>query len=240
MGEWKVVLSGSGFDLERLSLLAAGDPFSIRKVDGKYTLESVEFESLDSPDAVWDCAVTLIRRINGAARMLFGDHDNVDVDKIVQDKPDGRTSVHVVVRVPAALARARAGACAVHVDGMEEEGSGYSPLHSWVKLASHNEDVAEVLRYFEGDHLTYFDLYKIYEIIKHNCKSRGVSFGKYLSEKDEAALRANINCPALSGDAARHARSLGHPKSIRSKGHAKIVTMVRKLVQKWLDDLPIR
>ncbi len=240
MGEWKVVLGGSGFDLETLSSLAVDGMLSIRKVDGKFILESVEFESLDCPDAVWDRAVAIVRTINGAARVLFGDHSNVAVDRIIRDKPDGGTSVHVVVEVPVASARARAGACVVHVDGMEEEDSGCSPLQSWVSLASRDEDAAEVLRYFERDCLTYSDLYKIYEIVKHNCAVAGVSFDRYLSRTRDRALRANLNCTALSGDEARHARYLVPPEGILKMGHGQVVAMVRELVHKWLDDLPIR
>lgn len=240
MSEWKVALSGSGIDLDMLLLLSGDDRFAVRKVDGNYILQSVEFESLDSPEAVWDCAITLVRRINGAARVLFDDHSNVTVDKVIHQNPDGsQQSIAYASGIATARARARCCASVVRADGTEE-GPACSKVHSWVNLASHNGDVAEVLRYFERQCLTYSDLYKVYEIVTHNCESRGVSFDKYLSRKDEAALRANINCPALSGDDARHARPLGHPKSIRSMGHAEIVTMVRELVRKWLDDPRIR
>lgn len=239
MSRWKIALSGSGIDLDMLLLLSGDDRFAVRKVDGKYILQSVEFESLDSPGAVWDCAITLVRRINGAARVLFDDHSNVTVDKVIHEHPDGsQQSIAYASGTATARVRARCCTSVVRADGTEE-GPACNKVHSWVNMASHSEDVAEVLRYFEGDYLAYFDLYKIYEIVTHNCESRGVSFDKYLSKKDEAVLRANINCPALSGDDARHARPLGRPKSIRSMGHAKVAAMVRELVRKWLDDLVI-
>jgi hypothetical protein len=47
MSRWKIALSGSGIDLDMLLLLSGDDRFAVRKVDGKYILQSVEFELMN-------------------------------------------------------------------------------------------------------------------------------------------------------------------------------------------------
>jgi hypothetical protein len=83
-----------------------------------------------------------------------------------------------------------------------------------IELAQSHPDVAEVLSVLGKDSpsLDWFDLYKVYEIVRDNVGGEAALSGKdWLPKRDIKAFTVSANRPDISGDQARHARSSGPP-----------------------------
>jgi hypothetical protein len=113
------------------------------------------------------------------------------------------------------------------------------PAPDYLKAADANPDVGEVLDLLGKGVvvLGWFDLYKVYEIIRANVGNEAALRAKnWVPASDLKAFTASANLPAVSGAAARHARaSTGAPKQIMDLRQAR--TMINLLVVAWLKSL---
>jgi hypothetical protein len=81
--------------------------------------------------------------------------------------------------------------------------------------------------------LDWFDLYKIYEIVRANVGGQKPLEAKnWVRPSDLSAFSASANLPSISGAAARHARLSGDPKHTMSLHQAR--TTINHLVAAWL------
>ncbi|MET9269370.1 hypothetical protein [Kribbella sp. NPDC003557] len=232
----KARLNGDAFDLETLAnLFRLGDP-SVGKDEVGYYVASAAFDAV-LPDAVRlaEMSESVLRRMNGIARAL---NDNFHPVRLADRFTDHDGSHHVVVRPESIMVRTKVSEVVLNVDG-ETQLPPPSPLPGYMKAADAQPDVAEVLALMGKDvaALDWFDLYKVYEIVRSNVGSESDLVAKnWVPARDLKAFTASANLPTVSGDAARHARTAaGIPKHTMDVRQAR--ALINFLVVAWLQSL---
>ncbi len=88
---WWARLEGQTCDLEALAW-ALGDRsrVQVRQFDGRYYVRMAEFDQLDESGDVETRAGEVLRIVNGAARVEYGDNSEVRVDASARVQPNGQ------------------------------------------------------------------------------------------------------------------------------------------------------
>jgi hypothetical protein len=105
-------------------------------------------------------------------------------------------------------------------------------------IATHSV-VGEVLEILGGSSvsLTWVDLYKVYEIIRHDVgNDKALNAKVWVTDGDISAFTASANRPDISQSEARHARMPGEPPK-RTMTLAQGEDFIRRLVVAWWDSL---
>jgi hypothetical protein len=85
---WWARLEGEEFDLEALAgALGDRSPVQIRQFDGRYYLRMAELDELTDSGDVETRAGEVLRTVNGAARVQYGDNREVQVDAAARGSP---------------------------------------------------------------------------------------------------------------------------------------------------------
>jgi hypothetical protein len=227
---WKAHLEGHNFDLESLAEhFASGDPRVFKKDDGSYLLESAGFDHCVDAVAVKAVAEGLLATMNGAAKAANPSYQPVAVGSHFRND----TGLHAVVLAGTAVARSRVYPAAV-TGGVP--GTPSAPTaKDWHALSATDADVRDALRILGMSDLDWIDLYKVYEVIKHDVGGEvGITRAGWANASEISAFGASANRPDVSGDQARHARLPGSPPK-RTMSLPEARQLVQRLVKGWLD-----
>jgi hypothetical protein len=236
----KARLRGDSFDLGVLAELfpPPSDPIVGTDSSGYYlTSASLTDDLTADGGAMYDAASSLLRAVNGAARLRSSVFRPVELDGHFSD-PAG--NVHAVARPGTAEARVHVPQASVW--GSQPPRPPLAPRH--VQLADKHPKVKEVLAILGRPEpaLDWFDLYKIYEIIcvhvtrGPKCRQNALTATGWVKRGDLDAFKASANHQGASGDAARHARQSGPPPT-RTMTIEDARRLIRVLVSRWLDSL---
>jgi hypothetical protein len=228
----KAWLEGHEFDLEDLArLLPTDDVRVIKEGDGFY-LTAAELDNPTPGRAFHEVAEELLVRVNGVGRLMRDGFAPVALKGHYEQ--DGNVSV--VLSTATVRLRAHISATATVYDS-DGNPVPQPPLASpaYIALAAQNPDVAEVLEIMgRPDPLSFADLYKVYEIIKHSGALNPAMNSAGVSEATTRLFTRTANHPEASGDAARHARSRDQPPA-RPMTLDEARAMLRSLASAWLD-----
>ncbi|MFE3269738.1 hypothetical protein [Streptomyces sp. NPDC059215] len=238
----KARLDGHAFDLDTLcELFAAGDPQVNKESDGLYYLASCELDGLiDDAGPLVETASLLLRRVVGVARALDSSFRPVTLTSQFTDDSGGGKRHHVVAAATMEI-RARMSATGVVTAADQSPPPPPPPPQGpmYMELIKAHADVAEVLDILgrPSVSMTWVDLYKVYEIVRHNVGSDKALKGKgWVPDSDISAFTGSANRPDVSGSEARHARLPGaFPK--RTMTLAEGEAFIRTLVVAWWDSL---
>lgn len=122
----------------------------------------------------------------------------------------------------------------VVVSGSEPPGRPPPVGPGQVGLAAFDRDVAEALALMgRTPELGWIELWKVYEIVRHNIRPAKVTSLGWVTTNDESAFTASANRPDISGQRARHARMPGHrPRRTMSERAGR--QFISGLVAAWL------
>lgn len=236
----KARLDGHEFDLEALARHFDRGDVRVTRDDRGYYLTAPAFD-LVSADAgeLMNTAQATVRAANGVVRALVTEFRPVRVTGHFDGQSaDGRGINHQVVVPDGIDARSMVGTPTVSVGGVVAQPPP-SPAPDYLQLAQTNPDLQDALALLgKGvDGLDWFDLWKVWEIVRDNVGGfNAVVAQNWVLQADLAAFKPSSNDPALSGDAARHARHTGPPP-------AKVLSveqgreLIRQLVAAWLKTL---
>jgi hypothetical protein len=242
----KAMLRGDSIDLSILAELypEPGDPVVTADGSGYYLMSPTLPDSLvNDAGKMLARASELLRTINGAARVVSSSYRPVELSGTFRDSTDRQ---HVVAQAETAYARVHVFAAAVVTspNGQPIEPPD-PPAPKYIQLATRHPDVAEALTILgKQAPLDWFDLYKLYEIVRDNVdpsspgQSRKGNRKKLLdtgwaTDPDLRAFTGSANHQLASGDAARHAREPGSaPTRIMSLEEG--AQFIRDLVSHWL------
>lgn len=233
----KAVLTGHAIDLDTLMrLFPVGDTRVDRDgSNGYYLVFGAQSDLMNDGDGLRDTAAEILRRINGATRVLdnvfrpvelsgtFIDQEQRHRHVIVVDSVEMRTSVSPVTVVQDCVPQSPP----------PYAGPGY------VAAAEAHPDVDEVLTFMAmpGSDLSWIELYKIFEIVRASVGNEYELDRQGLGTRSEiTAFRVSANHPSISGEDARHARlNAGQPKRTMTLPEGR--EFIRRLVRGWLDGL---
>lgn len=151
---WEVQITGDTSDLRMLvDSLETGD-VQLGESEHGYVLRALEFESLNSADAVRDLAIEIVTVLSGSARLALGTHQSLNVGAVYHVRPDGKRDITLfaepgVIRLrgmPVTLMLTRA-------DGTTDAHKSADPVAQWLPLAMGNPAVARALRLRNVDEL---------------------------------------------------------------------------------------
>jgi hypothetical protein len=228
----KAWLDGEQLDLQRLAaLFSDGDVRVVRDDEsGRYYLTATDLDGAHEDDSVYVTAETLLRRINGAARIQTPDYQLVTYA--------GRYTTangDQVIQPASAELRLRVGLTAEGVvrgpDG-EPQPAPPSPAVTRVALAGSNARVDKVLARMAGD-LDWVNLFRIYELVRDAPKPASIVKMGWTTENKESAFTASANRPDVSGDDARHAVAPNTKLPNATMTLAEGQDWIRNLVSKW-------
>lgn len=212
---WSVVLLGNKADLQDLCTLFCSPDLNVIEKKGNYYLRSSDFNLLADVKIVRLHAIELLRRMKGITRMCLGSFDSFDpirVNTVIHGNEDGTVkNWGFGIGIPV-NPRTRAVA-----------GSG----DSWIELAGRDEKADDALHHFAYDIPNWFDLYKVYEIIKKDVG------GETKIVENGWASRSKIRLFSRSAQSERHASGkFTPPKKAMSILEAE--SLIGTLLEHWL------
>jgi hypothetical protein len=172
----------------------------------------------------------------GIARALDSSFRPVTLTGRFVDEDSG---VHHVVVADTASARARASVVVTQVEPAAPAPPPPPTGPEYFDLIATHPVVDEVLEILGGSSvsLTWVDLYKVYEIVRHEvCDEKALKAKAWVTGGEMSAFTASANRPDVSHSEARHARVQGGPPK-RTMTLAQGEDFIRRLVVAWWDSL---
>jgi len=226
----RVLLDGDEAGMQLLATLYPDDP-AVRRDGDEYFLHAQAFEAGLADHTYADIAESLIQVMNGTARLqspglmlprLTGDWDEFPEEYV----PNNRVRLEGL------------SASAVDAKALSPKEARYA-----LALAAQRTDVALVLGFLATSDdwdITWFDLAKVYEILRDDMGNKvfAKAWPKHPADA-QSAFAVSANRFSVSGKAARHAPLKTNPaKHMMSKGEAK--SILYPMVRRWLRGLELK
>jgi hypothetical protein len=233
---WWARLEGEEFDLEALAVaLDDRSQVQIRRFDDRYYLGMAEFDQLDAPDDVQTRAGEVLRIVNGAARVQYGDNCEVRVDAAARVQPDGQIQhfIHVSGTI-----HARGRISGTLTTSGESVPLAREPTIAEQALATGLNDLQaeRALRIFGRDDVDYRDLYHVFEIAEAACGS-GIYSDGTVTRAEVRRFKHTANSVHALGDQARHGREATQPPS-QPMTFPEARSLVGRVLRVWLGAEP--
>jgi hypothetical protein len=223
--KWEAMLEGDEFDLQALPDHFDTDP-QVRGDGGLYWLSTSTFDSQHEAALVQEAARAVVARINGAMRLLDNGFQSVSLSGRYRNE----NGDHVVLGIASAVLRLRTG-----VVGITGGTHGPRPIgpREYAQLGTTDIAAADVLLVLGRGDLDWYDLWKVFEIVREDIGGEAAIIRKGLATKSVvSAFRVSANHPGVSGEAARHARMPGVPKRTMAIGQGR--TFISDLARSWM------
>jgi hypothetical protein len=233
---WWARLEGQEFDLEALAgALGDRSPVQIRQFDGRYYLRMAEFDQLNESGDVETRAGEVLRLVNGAARVEYGDTREVRVDAAARVHPNGQIQ-HFVHLSGAVHARARVSAT-LTVNG-ESVPAAREPTiaERAVETALNDPQAERALRIFGRDDMDYRDLYHVFEIAEA-ATGNGIYSDGTVTTAEVRRFKHTANSVHALGDQARHGHEATRAPS-QPTSFVEAQALVGRVLRVWFAATP--
>jgi hypothetical protein len=221
--DWLIQVEGDEWDLETLrARLAQADPRALQH-GGKTLLESSEVQGIGDEADAKQRAREIVRIVNGAMSFEGGNgFEHVRFAGLVRIDGDGLATYDsetatVRFRVRSSKARAQLGQV--------------SAVPGWLSQVN-NPSLRAVFRLLGQDQLDWYDLYKIFELVRDDTDQKQVEQWAG-SRKELTRFTRSANHPQAIGEAARHGVNR-QPPPADSMAHDDAVGLIRRVALCWL------
>jgi hypothetical protein len=231
---WWARLEGERFDLEALAVALAGrSPMQVHQFDGRYYVRMAEFDQLNESADVETRAGEVLRIVNGAARVQYGDNREVHVDAAAKVQTNGQ--IQHFIHVSASIhARARLSAT-VTINGEAAPVEAEPTIAERAVEAALNDHQAErALRIFGRDDVDYRDLYHVFEIAEAAI-GRGIYSDGTVRAGEVGRFKHTANSVHALGDRARHGHEATQPPS-QPMSFSEAHALVGRVLRIWFAD----
>jgi hypothetical protein len=195
-----VKLVGEPLDITALkSQLIRGDWKALEQEDGTFLTSNV-LDKLTDAREIESMANQFLDTFNGALNVIYRNHKKVGTGVIKQKAENGGYNITVIIDdtielrdrlFPVTLSK-----------GSEASATSLTIGESWFTTAEKDSAVRDVLHFFND--LTWWNLYKIYEIIRDDVKDQK-RLNKLINRKRLSHFTQSAQSRDSLGDAARHA-----------------------------------
>jgi len=231
----KVQLDGETIDLQDLEEVLRGlqgYEWEIIKEDERYYLCNGNIDQIiDARDTV-EVANKVIRILNGISNVLYPNHHIVKAGQFIFLDQQGRK--HNYLFAEPAKYRTRVRGTLTDANGAQGQNEPYS--HELVKAAS-NVNVRDALYFFSEP--TWFNLYKVYEVIRADIRGSTKELKDYVQEDDLSKFTYTANSRDAIGDLSRHGKIFPVNKE-KELTLYKSQLLVRRLIEAWVKDKYIK
>jgi hypothetical protein len=238
MKDWRIRLIGHGFDLEDLSTQEGSSDWIIFKEEGDYFLKSSLFDDLKDAEEVRKVATDILDKLNGLAKLRFTNFQPLKIDAVSYIDDSGKKHQFVLIHSATLTMRSRLSATATVVKSDDTIDASDKRQPSIVELgysiAKKDANVAEALRIFGSLETNWFNLYKVFEIIRDDVGGHDqlIRTG-WTSKKKIRRFTGTAQSSEILGDEARHVRYKGGPPSDpMSLSEAK--SFVKAMLEQWI------
>jgi len=228
---WWARLEGEKLDLDALAeALGDSSPLQIRELDGRHYLRMADFDQVDESGDVETRAGEVVRILNGAARVQYGDSREVRVDAAARVEPNGQIQ-HFIHLSGTVHARARVSAT-LTVGGESVPAAPEPSVAERAVGAALNDPQAErALRIFGRDDVDYRDLYHVLEIAEAAFGGDIYSDGT-VTTAEVRRFKHTANSVHALGDQARHGHEATQPPS-QPTSFAEAQALVGRVLRVW-------
>jgi hypothetical protein len=237
MKDWRVRLTGHAFDLGALLTQDGSPDWILLTEKGDYFLESPAFENLSSAPEVRQVAVRILDQVNGLAKLAFERFQPLGINAVIRVDAGGRW--HQYVSGSATLtsrSSLSARATVIKPDGTASVSGDKKPsiVELGYSIAKRDADVAEALRIFGALESNWLNLYKVFEIIRHDVGGHAkLQEAGWVPETNIRRFTGTAQSSEILGDEARHARYRGGPPSSpMSLSEARL--FIKTLLEQWI------
>ena len=228
-------LSGHPFDMEMLRDLfprGSGADWFGEDQDGTFFVSAPLEDIAEAGDRHRAAERALVRAV-GLGRLLDSNLHPVTLTGRHVDS----VGIHQVIAADTAVVRMSAGTPTVLNDGVPVE-KPPPTAPDYLALADTTPAVAEVLDLVGRSDLSWIDLYKVYEIIRHEAGGdASIESNGWANIREQGAFRASANREDVSGSAARHARASGQQRPKLTMTLPEAQAFIRRLTTNWLRSL---
>lgn len=234
MSKWLLKLKGHKFDILDLSESLNIPEFKIIELDGIYYLDSNEFKLLTLAEEVRERGRALIKLLNTVCVFQNSDFHIISEDGVLFISDDGKRNHYVYAEDAIVFSgRSRVKVIVHDTVGNVIENNKPPLLLSYLTLAQVHKPVIDALSFFQED--TWFNLYKVYEIIIDDIgnKSKLTNAG-WITKKELSRFTQTAQSRAALGEQARHASAKYKPP-IEPMAHTEAKSLIRKLLSCWID-----
>lgn len=237
MKNWHVRLIGHGFDLEDLSTQEGSPDWIIFKEEGDYFLKSSAFDNLNNAEKVHEVAADILDRLNGLAKLRFESFQPLETGAVSYINDDGKR--HQFVSLSATLtmrSRLSVRATVIKPDGTVDTSDKKRPsiIELGYSITQKDANAAEALRIFGSLEANWFNLYKVFEIIRDDVGGHAQLIrARWVSKNNIGRFTGTAQSSDILGDEARHARYRGGPPSDpMSLPEAK--SFIKTILEQWI------
>lgn len=233
MTDWFIRLQGTEFDLKILSLIFNSPDLNISKKEVHYYLYDKNFNYINDSNQVFVKSEHLIKILNGIAKIKQNNFKPVGVGGVMFYDENGSKHCYVHSSISASLRSSIfAKATVTDKNGKEKESNKKNDSIKWLEIANKDEKVTRALRFLSNSNLDWYDLYKIFEIVKKDIGIRTIE--QWISPKSKIKdFTQTANSSLAIGEKARHADDIPAPKNPVSFGEA--FKLISNIVKKWLE-----
>ncbi|MFC5196604.1 hypothetical protein ACFPH8_14775 [Bizionia hallyeonensis] len=212
MSKKYVGLIGDSMDIQDLDYILNDDNWKINFIENKYLLSSSFLDSINSEYEILLKAKQFLDILNGAAKAIYNNHIYITANTVYtineQNKLQGTAFMS-----GKSTGRSRFRAT-LTIESNEKVSE--NKYQKWIDKAKTDSNVREILHYFNNQ--DWWNLYKIYEIIRKDLKKSGMS--NLVSKNEISRFTRTANDNKIIGEKARHAtydnESHNNPMDINS------------------------
>jgi len=230
--EWIIQLSGDENDLNELSKVFTSPDLSIKKEKDGYLLRSTQFSECYSHEEVTKITSEILPLLSAGIKLSLDARKQLEVDGIIQIGEDNLRHYFLTVSCGIGL-RCLVNGEITHIDGTREDFHQADPIPNWIKIAQKDTKVAKAFNFICADFNSWYNLYKILEVIEEDQFKPIMRGGRYKKMADNFTHTANSY--KITGLDARHAKeSQKPPKNPMSLSEAK--SFIKMLLHEWLKE----
>jgi hypothetical protein len=230
MKKYLIQLIGENIDIEDLSDGLRASKWKIIKDSESYYLTSEILNSKSETNEIMSTAKEFIDIINGSAKVIHRNHKRVTTGSLTTIDENGNKSVDVFISASIeSRSRLRATLTLVNDENIENRPT---TIENWIDKAFLHKPIRDALYFF--NELTWWNLYKIYEIIKFDVGG-GNKIYKYQEKNKIKHFTQTSQSREAIGDSARHATEIYKaPKKPLTLNEAH--TIIRILFENWINN----
>lgn len=199
MSKKYIGLIGDKIDIQDLDFILKDENWNINFIENKYLLSSNLFESINSDYEILLKAKHFLDILNGAAKAIYNNHIYVTANTVYRmnelNKLQGTGFMSGKIT---GRSRLRA---TLTIDSKEKGKISENKYQKWIDKAKTDSNVREILHFFNNQ--DWWNLYKIYEIIRKDLKKSGMN--NLVSKNEISRFTRTANDNKIIGGKARHA-----------------------------------
>lgn len=223
---WYLEIDAEMEDLEKITSIKLEGKIQFLNLNERFFIRSDSFEQCKNLEDVLRQGEEIVKVINGIAEVNLNLSSKISIlgaTKIDSETQDiernyGQSSI--------------SGELCIVTDLNDSENTKNS-LENWFRLSEKDENVRKVFTLLNYGLDSYFNMYRIYEIIKNDLGKTYLETLK-VNKEDIERFTGTANRPDASGELARHGYMAGSPMNKPPMNLNEAYRMIYNMIYRWI------